>query len=254
MLKTRVIPCLLLDNNALIKTVKFKNPTYIGDPLNAIRIYNEKEVDELMVLDIFATSKNKRPSFKLIADLAAECFMPLAYGGGIKSLDDAKELFQLGIEKIVLSTASIENPKLITEIAKKYGNQAVVVCIDYKKNFWGKIKIFTNNGEKAIESNPVEHAKIVQDLGAGEILLYSIERDGTFMGYDIEMLKKVTEAVNIPVIACGGAGKLEHFKEAVNEGGASAVAAGSMVVYQGANKAVLINYPAKKELKQLFYT
>lgn len=250
MLRTRVIPCLLLQNNALVKTVKFKNPSYIGDPLNAIRIYNELEVDELILLSIDATITNKRPPFKLIADVAEECFMPFTYGGGIRNIDDAKELFKLGVEKIALNAATIENPILLKKIADIYGSQAVIAAIDVKNNIWGKPKVFIHSGKTNTGLDPVEHAKKVEELGAGEILLYSIERDGTFVGYDLELIKRVTQAVSLPVIACGGAGTIQHLAEAVKIGGASAVAAGSMMVYQNSNKGVLINFPLRKELNR----
>ncbi|MCH8903680.1 MAG: imidazole glycerol phosphate synthase subunit HisF [Bacteroidetes bacterium] len=251
MLKTRVIPCLLVKSNALVKTVGFKKPTYVGDPLNAIRIYNEKEVDELIVLDITATIENKPPPIKLIEDIAGECFMPFTYGGGIRNMDDVKQIFTLGVEKISINAIAYEKPELLTEISKLYGSQAVIVSIDVKKDFWGKRKVFIRGGKKNTKMDPVDYAKRVEDLGAGEILLYSIERDGTFEGYDIELIKSVTDAVSIPVIVCGGAGKIEDFGTAVREGGASAVAAGSMVVFQGPNRAVLINFPTKDELRNV---
>ena len=253
MLRPRVIPCLLLQNNALVKTLKFKNPSYIGDPLNAMRIYNELEVDELILLSIDAGINNKRPPFKLIADVAEECFMPFTYGGGIKNIDDAKELFKIGVEKIALNAATIENPKLLNDVAEIYGTQAVIAGIDVKNNIWGKPKVFIRGGKINTGIDPVEHAKKVEELGAGEILLYSIERDGTFMGYDLELIKKLSQAVRIPVIACGGAGTIQHFAQAVKIGGASAVAAGSMMVYQNANKGILINFPLRKELNAVLH-
>lgn len=251
MLKTRVMPCLLLKDGALVKTVKFKDPSYIGDPINAIRIYNEKEVDELIFLDITATLENRQPPFKVLAEIASECFMPVAYGGGIRRLEDIKEIFNLGIEKVALNSYAVENPDFIRAAADKFGTQSIVVSIDVKKKFLGRYEVYTNGGRKGTGLDPVKFAAQVAVLGAGEILLTSIDHDGTQTGYDLELIKKITSAVSVPVIACGGAGKLEDFGAAVNEGGASACAAGSMVVYFGRNRAVLINFPTRDELEQV---
>ena len=251
--RVRVIPVLLLKNNGLYKTVKFKDPKYIGDPINAIKIFNDKEVDELCVLDITAGPEKKRPNFKLIQEFASECFMPVCYGGGIRTLDDAKQIFSLGIEKISLNHAAVNNPALISEIAGIYGSQSVVVSIDYKKTFWGKNLVYTMNGTNKSNYEVTDFAKLAESNGAGEILLNSIERDGMMQGYDLEMIKKVSESVKIPVIASGGAGTVNDLGLAVKDGGASAVAAGSMFVFQGKLRGVLINFPTQKELKEQVY-
>lgn len=249
MLQTRVIPCLLLQNSKLVKTIKFKNPNYVGDPVNAIKIYNEKEVDELIFLDITATVENKKPSFKTISEIASECFMPLTYGGGINNLDDMKTIFSLGAEKIAINSYGIENPSFIAKASEKFGSQSIIASIDVKKKFVGSYDVYTRSGTKNTHMDPVGWAKKVQDLGAGEILLTSIDKDGTMQGYDLPLLSTICEAVNIPVIACGGAGKVEDFSLAVRAG-ASAVAAGSLVVYHGLVQGVLINFPSKDELKK----
>ncbi len=249
MLMPRVMPCLLLQNGSLVKTVKFKDPGYIGDPINAIRIYNEKEVDELIFLDITATIENKRPPFKILSEIASECFMPVAYGGGIRRLEDIQEIFSLGIEKVVINTCAAENPEFIRKAAEKFGSQSIVVSIDVRKKLMGRYEVYTHGGRKGTGLEPVAYAVQMQQQGAGEIMLTAIDRDGTQEGYDIDLIRKVTAAVDIPVIACGGAGKVEDFGRAVKEGGASACAAGSMVVYYGRNRAVLINFPTRAELE-----
>ncbi|HKC64033.1 MAG TPA: AglZ/HisF2 family acetamidino modification protein, partial [Pyrinomonadaceae bacterium] len=246
---TRVIPCLLLKNEGLVKTVKFKNPKYVGDPLNAVKIFNEKEVDELIFLDITATVENRRPPLKLISQIASECFMPFCYGGGIRSVEDIAELFKLGVEKVAINSQAVENPLLIRSAAEKFGSQSIVVSIDVKKNLFGKYRVFTHGGRKATKFDPAEFAARMQEMGAGELFLNSIDRDGTMQGYDLELTKKVTESVSLPVIACGGAGRIEDFADAIKKGGASAVSAGSMFVFQGQYRAVLITYPSIKELE-----
>jgi cyclase len=252
MLKTRVIPCLLLKGNGLVKTVKFKDPVYIGDPINAVKIFNDKEVDELIFLDISLTPQHKGPNFKLIAEIATEGFMPFGYGGGVSSLTDMEKLFSLGVEKVVLNSSAFKTPGLISEGSKVYGNQSIVVSIDVKKSIFGQYKVYTNCGTYDTGQNPVEYAKRMEQLGAGELFINSIDRDGTMLGYDLKLIRQVAEAVNIPVVASGGAGKLNDFADAVNEGKASAVAAGSMFVFQGIHKAVLITYPSQQELIKTF--
>jgi len=251
MFKTRVMPCLLLRNRGLVKTVQFKNATYVGDPINTIRIFNEKEVDELILLDITATPEKKQINFQVISEVASECFMPLTYGGGIRSVQDAMRVFELGVEKIGINSYAHENPEFIKKLADIFGNQSIVASIDVKKSLLGKYHVWTEGGRFDTKLDPVDWAKKMEQMGAGEILLTSMERDGTFAGYDIELLKRVTSAVSVPVIACGGAGKLSDFHQAVSDGGASAVAAGSMVVYQGPNRAVLINFPLRKDIEAL---
>lgn len=251
MLKTRVIPCLLLKGQGLVKTVKFKNPRYVGDPVNAVKIFNDKEVDELIFLDIDATVEGRKPPFKLISEIASECFMPLSYGGGVRDLEDIKTILKLGVEKVILNTYAIENPAFVREASERYGNQSIVVAIDAKRNMFGKYEVFSHAGKRKTRLNLVDHAKEMERLGAGEIFLNSIDRDGTMEGYDIEMIKKITESVSIPVVACGGAGNVDHFAEAVIKGGASAVAAGSMFVFHGKHRAVLITYPSIHELERV---
>jgi len=248
MIIKRVMPCLLLDNHRLVKTVKFNNGNYVGDPINAVKIYNEKEVDEIIVLDIKATIKKEKINFNLIKEIASECFMPLTYGGGIKTLEDIKKLNYLGVEKFAINSFVLENPEFIKEASDLVGSQAIVVSIDVRKRWNGRYEVFTNSNKKRTKKNPVEWAKEVEKLGAGEILLTSIDKDGIMEGYDLELIKKVSENVNIPVIVCGGAGKIEDFKKA-SDVGASALAAGSMVVYQGKNKGVLINFPSREQLE-----
>ena len=252
MLKTRVMPCLLLRNGALVKTVKFEKFNYIGDPINAVRIYNDKEVDELVFLDISATPERRKPDFKLISAIASECFMPLSYGGGVSAVSDLRELFRIGVEKVVINSYAAEKPEFIREAAGLFGSQSIIISIDVRKNIFGKYNVYTQGGKKKLDSiNPVDYAVKMQDCGAGEIFLTEIDRDGTWEGYDITLLKQVTEAVSIPVIACGGAGKIDDFIKAVILGGVSACAAGSMFVFQEKDLGVLIKFPTKRELKNL---
>jgi imidazole glycerol-phosphate synthase subunit HisF len=251
MLKTRVIPCLLLKNNGLVKSVKFKNPTYVGDPINAVKIFNDKEVDELLFIDIEASRQKRGPNFDFIVKISREAFMPFGYGGGIRNLDDVKALMRLGVEKVSINSYNFENPDFLTAAADICGSQSVVAAIDVKKDLFGNYKVYNYVDGKNARLNPVEFAQMVEQKGAGEILLNSVDRDGTFTGYDIELIKKVTAAVNIPVVALGGAGCMDDFVKAVQEGHASAVAAGSFFVFYGPHRAVLITYPEKNELKNL---
>jgi imidazole glycerol-phosphate synthase subunit HisF len=248
MLRTRVMPCLLLRNAGLVKTVRFRNPAYVGDPMNAVRIYNEMEVDELIFLDITATTEGKRPPFDLLAQIAVECFMPFAYGGGVRTIEDMGEIFRLGVEKVCLNARAIEDPRFVTEAADRFGSQSIVVSMDAKRGLFGGYRVHSHGGRRATKLDPVEHAVRMQEAGAGEILVTSIDRDGTMSGYDLDLVRTVAAAVDIPVIACGGAGKLTDFREAV-DAGASAVAAGSMVVYQGKGRGVLINFPRAADLE-----
>ena len=250
MLQTRVIPCLLLRDESLVKTVKFDKAGYIGDPINTVRIFNELEVDELVFLDISATVEQRTPNFKILAEIANECFMPLGYGGGMRNFEDAKRIFQIGFEKIAVNSYSLENPTYITQLAEHFGNQAVIASIDVKKNFFGKYEVYSHSGKKNTKRNPLEWAQELEKLGAGEILLTSIDREGTWNGYDDELVKKITSVVNVPVIANGGAGNLSHLVSVVKDAKASAVALGSMVVYQKKGLGVLVNFPERKELEQ----
>lgn len=249
MLRIRVIPCLQLNGDSLVKAIKFDKLAYIGDPVNTVRIFNELEVDELCFLDIRATSNNKKPNFSILKQISDECFMPLSYGGGINDFDTAAHIFELGFEKIVLNTAAYHNPKLITQLADHFGSQAIIVSIDVKKSLLGKYHAFVNNGKTSIPVNPVDYAKTVCDAGAGELLLTSINREGTWEGYDLAITRKISDAVAIPVIANGGAGNINHIAAVIKEGGASAAAVGSMVVYQKKEMGVLVNFPDKSELE-----
>lgn len=248
MLKTRVIPALHLRDDALVKTVKFSKPGYIGDPINTVRIFNELEVDELVFLDIEATTQTRKPNLRILREIANECFMPLAYGGGLHDFETAKEIFEIGFEKVVLNAACHTHPKVIEQLAQHYGNQAVVASVDVKKNFWGNYEVFTHSGSKNSKKNPVEWCKQLEVMGAGEILLTSIDREGTWSGFDVDLTRRVSEAVGVPVIAHGGAGNIEHISQVVHQGKASAVALGSMVVYQQKDLGVLVNFPDKELL------
>jgi cyclase len=248
MLKKRVIPVLLLQNDALVKTIKFNNPRYIGDPINTVRIFNELEVDELVFLDITATNENRKPNLSILSDIANECFMPLGYGGGLNSFDMAHSIFEIGFEKVILNSVMHSRPEFVTQIANHYGNQAVVASIDVNKNLWGKYEVWSHSGKLNTKKNPIDWAMQLEQLGAGEILLTSINREGTWSGFDLQLIQNITNAVNIPVIANGGAGDLIHISEVVNNGGASSVALGSMVVYQQKGMGVLVNFPQKDAL------
>jgi imidazole glycerol-phosphate synthase subunit HisF len=250
MLSVRVMPCLLLRNSKLVKTVRFKDPDYIGDPVNAVKIYNDKEVDELIFLDITATIDQKSPNFKTIGEIASECFMPMTYGGGIRTIDEMRRIYNLGVEKIAINSYAVENPGIISNASTIFGSQSVLVAMDVKKRLMGGYEVFTHGARKGTKLDPVDWARKAEALGAGEILLTSIDRDGTYEGYDTELIKRVSDSVNVPIIACGGAGKVEDFAKAV-EAGASACAAGSMVVYQGKGRGVLINFPSQKEMRAI---
>jgi len=251
MYRTRVIPVLLCNAaGSLVKTVGFKKPVYIGDPINAVKIFNDKEVDELIFLDITATHQKRKPNFSYIKDIATEAFMPLCYGGGIQSINDITEIIKSGIEKVCINSYLSEDINLISRCAEKFGSSATVASIDVKKDFWGKYKVMVRNGEKVMAISPKEFAQKVELKGAGEIMLNSIEKDGFMNGFDLNLIQEVSSSVNIPVIACGGAGNLQHLKQGIDSG-ASAVAAGSMFVFQGKHKAVLISYPTISELKSI---
>lgn len=242
MLRYRVIPVLLLKDNGLVKTTRFRKPVYIGDPINAVKIFNEKEVDELILLDISATNEYREPNYKKIEEIVSEAFMPIGYGGGINKLEQIERLFKLGIEKVILNTAAQLNPGLIRQAAEIFGNQSIVVAIDVKKDIWGRNRIFTHSGTKKQKTDIDSFLKIAEESGAGEIFINSIDRDGTMKGYDIELIKQMSGMVSVPVVASGGAGSIKDFSFAI-EAGASAVAAGAMFVFQGVHRAVLINYP-----------
>ena len=252
MIIPRVIPILLLRDGGLYKTVKFKEPKYIGDPLNAVKIFNEKEVDELIVLDISATKEGRSPDLETLKEIATECFMPVCYGGGITSLKEVRQIINAGVEKISINSAAFKKPTLVKEISETFGSSTVVVSIDVKRSFFGKYEVCIDGGKINTGVDPITFATKIAANGAGEILINSIDRDGMMAGYDLELIKKITSEVDVPVIACGGAGNLKDFSDAINLSGASAVSAGSMFVFHGKHKAVLINYPSQKEIKQIF--
>jgi cyclase len=242
--RPRILPILLLKDEGLVKTKNFKNPVYIGDPINAVRIFNEKEVDELILLDITASIENRDPNYDWIRDIVSESFMPIGYGGGIKNSDQVKKLYDTGIEKIVINSASTDL-NLISELSSKYGNQSIVISIDVKKNLFGSYSVYTHNGTQNLKTSPADFARKVVDAGAGEIIIQSIDHEGSMSGFDLKLTKLVSDAVDVPVVASGGAGNLDHLKEVLEEGGASAVAAGSLFVFKGKQKGILINYPVK---------
>ncbi|WP_299136298.1 AglZ/HisF2 family acetamidino modification protein [uncultured Tenacibaculum sp.] len=247
---SRVIPVLLLKGDGLVKTINFKKPTYIGDPINAVKIFNQKEVDELVLLDIEASTKNYEPRYEWIQDIVSESFMPIGYGGGIKNIEQVKKIFDLGVEKIILNTSS-QDLDLISKAASIYGSQSIVASIDVKKSLLGKKYCYFKGGKDKIKIGAVEWAKKLVESGVGEIIIQSIDLEGTMKGYDIELTREVSEAVNVPVVASGGAGNINDVEKVLKEGKASAAAAGSIFVYKGKQKGVLINYPTRKELDSI---
>jgi cyclase len=247
----RIIPVLLLKDDGLVKTKNFKDPIYIGDPINAVRIFNEKEVDELILMDITASRLNRAPNFQWIQEIVSESFMPLGYAGGIRSLDHIKKLFDTGLEKIIINSSMFDSD-LINMAASIYGSQSIVVCIDVRKSLFQGYQVYTNSGEVKHKISPVEAAQQSVEAGAGEIIIQSIDRDGTMSGYDLELIKIISDSVDVPVVACGGAGIIENFREAIQKGHASAIAAGSMFVFKGKQRAILINYPSTEIIKTIF--
>lgn len=250
MLRPRVIPCLLLKGDGLVKTVKFKNPVYVGDPINAVKLFNDLEVDELVLLDITATRENREPRYDRIREIASEAFMPIAYGGGVNSLAQAERLFKQGCEKVVITTAAVSQPDLLTDIARNFGSQSVVAGIDVKKNWLGRVRAMTECGNRDSGLEPLELAKRHAEAGAGEILVNSIDNDGVMKGYDIALMQQIAKAIAVPVVACGGAGSLRDVGDAI-AAGVSGAAADSLFVFKGPHKAVLINYPTQAQLREL---
>ncbi|MCB1646942.1 MAG: imidazole glycerol phosphate synthase subunit HisF [Pseudomonadales bacterium] len=250
MLRIRVIPTLLLQNGGLVKGSEFTRHRYVGDPINAVRIFNEKEVDELVFLDIGATLQGKEPDFDLIRSIATEAFMPFAYGGGITSCAQIEKLFYLGVEKVVLNSEAYRNPQLVRDASSIAGSASIVVSIDTKNRLLRGSTVRVRAGTHDTKEHAVDYARRVEELGAGEIIHCAIDREGTQKGYDLEMLRSISEAVSIPVVAAGGAANLQDFVNAIKEGKASAVAAGDMFVFHGKHKAVLIKYPAESELTE----
>jgi len=254
MKRIRIIPVLQLKGEGLYKTVKFRKPRYVGDPINAVKIFNEKEVDELAFIDIEASIKNKEPNYNKIEEIASECFMPLAYGGGINNIKQVNKIFSIGVEKIIINTSSYTNPKLIEQTAKIYGSQSVVISIDFKKDIFNTNRPYIKSGTQKIKQKLHLWAKNVENYGAGEILLTSINRDGTYSGYDLDTINDISQSVNIPVIANGGASGIEDMAKAVINNHASACAAGSLFIFASSNRGVLINYPTQDELKEKIFT
>lgn len=251
MLRPRIIPCLLVHDNGLVKTVNFKNPKYVGDPINAVKIFNEKAVDELTVFDIDATVRGKEPNYSLIEKLASQSMMPLCYGGGVKTVEQAQRIFGLGIEKIALSSSVLQNPQLITQIAERVGSQSVIVVLDVKMKLFGGYEVYTHNGKKATGINPFKFVEEAQKLGAGEIVINSIDKDGVMKGYDLELIAKVREKISLPITVLGGAGSLQDIEKVIDQHGVIGVAAGSLFVFKGPYKAVLINYPTQSEKNEI---
>jgi len=250
MLRPRVTPCLLVHENGLVKTRKFADPKYVGDPINAVRIFNEKEVDEIVVVDIDASVKQRAPNYELIKNLAAECRMPLCYGGGVTAAGEVARIVGLGVEKVAISAAAIARPDLIREAASMVGSQSVVVVLDTARDSRG-YQVMTHRGTRATGRTPAALAKQMEEAGAGEILINSIDRDGTMEGYDLELVRQVREAVGIPITVLGGAGSLEHIRELFARFGILGAAAGSLFVFKGTYRAVLINYPRRGERDRL---
>jgi cyclase len=247
----RVIPCLLLQDGGLVKTTKFGRPRYVGDPINAIRIFNEKYVDELVFLDITASRTGTEPNYDLIARIAGECFMPLCYGGGIRTFDQARRIVASGVEKIAVNSMAIDRPEFLSELSQELGASSVVVSIDVKRDLFGRQRVYHPGKRRLTKLDPVQHAKASVDAGAGEVFLNNVDRDGQCSGFDISLISRLSAAVNVPVIACGGASNLDDMRAAV-EAGASAAAAGSIFVFYGPHRAVLINYPDYTSIRQLF--
>ena len=246
----RVIPILLLHNKGLVKTQQFKRPVYLGDPINAVKIFNDKEVDELVLLDVDASKEKREPKYDWLKDIVSESFMPLGYGGGINHIDQAKKLFDIGIEKIILNTQA-DNYYFIEQLANRYGSQSIVACIDIKKNIFGTYQAYKLNGTIRVSEKPVQFASALVSAGVGEIILQSIDKEGLMSGYDLDIIKLISQQITIPLVAAGGAGKLDDFVLAI-QAGASAVSAGSLFVFKGKQRGILINYPKQEELKKLF--
>lgn len=250
MLRTRVIPCLLLRDESLVKTVNFHKFNYIGDPANTVRIFNELEVDELAFLDISAHHPSKKINFDVLQEIANECFMPLSYGGGISSVEDAEDIFSIGFEKIIINTNAVISPQLVTRLAEKFGSQSIIGSLDVKKNVWGSYKVMIKSATTGSGLEPVSWAKKLEELGVGELLLTSVDQEGTWKGFDQKLTRSVSDAVGIPVIASGGGGNLNDVESIIKKGHASAVALGSMVVYQKKGYGVLVNFPDRLELEE----
>lgn len=248
MLRPRIIPCLLVKNGGLVKTVNFGRPKYVGDPINAVKIFNEKEVDELIVVDIDASVQNREPDYVMIRNLATECRMPLCYGGGVKAVDQVERIISLGVEKVAMSSAAVSNPGIISKAAELVGSQSIVVVMDVKKNQRGPgYEVRTHNASKSTGRSPIDLAKQVEALGAGEVVINSVDCDGVMKGYDVELVSEVREAIRLPMTVLGGAGSLKDIAELIHTFGIIGAAAGSLFVFKGIYRAVLINYPSRAE-------
>ena len=253
MLRPRIIPCLLVKNRGLVKTVNFDNPKYVGDPINAVKIFNEKEVDELIVVDIDASVQDREPDYSMIKNLAAECRMPLCYGGGVKTVAQVEKIISLGVEKVAISSAAISNPELMSQASEVVGNQSIVVVMDVKKaKLSRKYEVRIHNGKSKTGVHPVDLAKKAEHLGAGEVVINSIDCDGVMKGYDVGLVKTIREAINLPITVLGGAGSLKDIATLVKAFGIIGAAAGSLFVFKGIYRAVLINYPSRAEKDALY--
>lgn len=250
-MQSRVIPCLLVRGNGLVKTTKFKNAVYVGDPVNAVRIFSDKEADEIVILDIDASREGREPNYELIAEMAGEAFMPVAYGGGVRSLEQIRRLIRSGVEKVVINTLATESTDTIRAAVDVFGSQAIVGAVDVRRKLLGGYAVVAKSATVQTRLNLQQHIQNLVHAGVGELFINDIERDGTMAGYDLALVRSVAQAP-VPVVVCGGAGTMEHLRQAVYEGGASAVAAGSMFVFHGKHRAVLINYPKAAELEQKF--
>ena len=251
MLQTRIIPCLLLHEGGLVKTVKFKDPKYVGDPINAVKIFNEKEVDELVFLDIDASKQNRGPDLKLIEDLATECFMPFAYGGGVTTIEQIKTILHIGVEKVIINHHMLKDLSFIRRAADHFGSSTLIGAVDVKKDFWGQYKVYNHVSRKTSE-DVLAWVEKVEAAGVGEIFLNNVDREGTYTGLDINLIDKVNRGISVPLIACGGTSDLNDIGSTISQTSISAIAAGSLFVYQGPHRAVLISYPKKQELEGLF--
>ncbi|MCZ4323454.1 AglZ/HisF2 family acetamidino modification protein [Pseudomonas anguilliseptica] len=251
MIQARVIPCLLLRGNGLVKTRKFKDAVYVGDPVNAVRIFSDKEADEVVILDIDASREGREPNYELIAEMAGEAFMPVAYGGGVRSLEQIRRLIRSGVEKVVINTLATESTDTIRAAVDVFGSQAIVGAVDVRRKLFGGYAVMAKSATVETKLNLQQHIQSLVQAGVGELLINDVERDGAMTGYDLALVRSVAQAP-VPVVVCGGAGSIEHLRQAVHEGGASAVAAGSMFVFHGKHRAVLINYPKAVELEAIF--
>ena len=251
MLKPRIIPCLLLADDGLVKTIKFKAPRYVGDPVNVINIFNQLEADEIVLLDIMATRQGRKPPFEMIERIASECTAPLAYGGALTALDDLRRIFYIGVEKVVINTQAAADPRFVERASAAFGAQSIIASIDVKRGLLGRPQVWVRGATEPTKIDPVSYAKQMESAGAGELFLTSVDRDGTMEGYDLDLIRSVCQAVKIPVIACGGAGTRAHLADPIKRAGASAAAAGSLFVYQGQVRGVLINFPSQKQIREI---